>query len=272
MRSLLNARWRILRSVIERDLRAVSRSPGLVAPMIILSLLFSLLLPATAFHLSLSTDVPALESLVELLPDSATGQASSEASRGALALAIYVLPTLLVAVPIMVVTVIACDSIAGETERGTLEGLLLTPASDHELFLGKVLGALIPAVIIHLCCSTLYGILVNVMFADHVSGWALPTWNWLIIVLFIGPTFTTAVVGMTVAISARTTSVASANQISAITILPLLIAVIVQFGGVALLRGWLAVGVGVFLLTAAATMLKLGSRALNREKLMAAVR
>ena len=48
--------------------------------------------------------------------------------------------------PLMVASVIAADSFAGEKERKTLEALLYTPTTDGELFLAKMLSAWTPAV------------------------------------------------------------------------------------------------------------------------------
>ena len=47
-----------------------------------------------------------------------------------------------VTVGALLVVLAAADSVAGERERGTLEGLLLTPASRQELVVGKGLAAL----------------------------------------------------------------------------------------------------------------------------------
>src|SRR5439155_7226639 len=49
-----------------------------------------------------------------------------------------------VAVGMFICLVIAGDSLSGERERGTLEALLLTPASRRQIVLGKFLAALSP--------------------------------------------------------------------------------------------------------------------------------
>ena len=47
-----------------------------------------------------------------------------------------------VAVGALLALLVAADAISGERERGTLEGLMLTPAPRRELMLGKLLAAL----------------------------------------------------------------------------------------------------------------------------------
>lgn len=49
-----------------------------------------------------------------------------------------------IAVSLLMAMMIAADTITSERERGTLEGLLLTPASRRQIVLGKFLAALSP--------------------------------------------------------------------------------------------------------------------------------
>ena len=60
----------------------------------------------------------------------------------------YLLSPLLLVIPLMVSAVLAADAFAGEKERRTLEGLLLLPIADRDLFLAKVLSAYVPALVI----------------------------------------------------------------------------------------------------------------------------
>lgn len=49
-----------------------------------------------------------------------------------------------IAVGLFICLIIAADSVSGERERATLEGLLLTPASRRQIVLGKFLAAVSP--------------------------------------------------------------------------------------------------------------------------------
>ena len=60
----------------------------------------------------------------------------------------YLLSPLLLVIPLMVSAVLAADAFAGEKERRTLEVVLHLPITDRDLFLAKVLTALLPAVAI----------------------------------------------------------------------------------------------------------------------------
>ena len=57
----------------------------------------------------------------------------------------YFLAPLFLIIPLMVAAIVGAESFVGEKERHTLEGLLYTPATDLELYAGKVLAGAVPA-------------------------------------------------------------------------------------------------------------------------------
>jgi ABC-2 type transport system permease protein len=59
----------------------------------------------------------------------------------------FMLAPLFLIMPLMFSSVVGADSFVGERERKTMEALLYSPATDMELFLGKVLAAVIPAIL-----------------------------------------------------------------------------------------------------------------------------
>lgn len=97
-----------------------------------------------------------------------------------------ILPMLLI-IPMMTASDIAADAIAGERERRTLEGLLLTPLTDRGLFVAKLLGAWLPAVgigiaggvayaVVALVVSQAAGVLAispTLLFAVGVAAWVI---------------------------------------------------------------------------------------------------
>ena len=64
-------------------------------------------------------------------------------------------------IPTMVSMIIASDSFAGEKERKTAETLLVLPISHKELYLGKLLAALIPAIVFEVLSFVIMGIEIN---------------------------------------------------------------------------------------------------------------
>lgn len=89
---------------------------------LLLLLLFSVLLAIMVWNLASSTDI-------KLTPPKET---------------VYLTLHAAITVGLFMSVVLAADSISGERERATLENLLLTPTSRHQIVLGKFLAALSP--------------------------------------------------------------------------------------------------------------------------------
>ncbi len=239
-----------------------------MVPMLVVPLVVVTVLPAVAYALSRAdeSEVP-LGGLLDMMPADLLAAADTDPARLALLLVTFVFPTILLVVPLMVVSVISTDSVAGERERGTLEGVLVTPIGDRDLLMAKVLSAAVPAVAIHVVCSVLYGVAANLAVGSVVDGLVLPTVPWLIIVVWIGPGFTAFMLAVSVLISARAKSVQGAAQISGVAVLPLIMMVVGQIGGVALLSGWVAVFVGAVLWAATAVLFRVGRTSMSRGRL-----
>ena len=255
-------------AIMRRDLLAVRRNAGVMAPMVIVPLIFVSVLPLAAYAVSeAGVRLPPLDGLMDILPrDVLAGLPADEATRLAVVLVRYIFPVLLVVVPLLVASVIATDAIAGERERDTLEGLLLAPVRDRELLLGKLLGALVPALLVGLVTSLVYAVVVNVLLAPAIDGLVLPTAPWLLIVLWFGPAFTAAALGFTILVSARSKSTQGASQISGVAVVPLVAMTIGQVGGVLLFDRRISALAGVVLWVLAAGLIGLGARVLTRER------
>lgn len=262
----------VIAAIVRRDLTAVQRTPAVLVPMAVLPLVTVAVFPLIASVVSRadSAHLPT-GSLDEIMPGSIAAMSDAQPVQLALLLSMYLFPTILVVVPLMVVSVIATDSIAGERERGTLEGLLLTPASDTELLVGKLLSSALPAIAIHLCTSVLYAVAINGALAGHVDGLILPSLPWLTIVLWVAPAFAAVMLGLSVLVSARSRSVQGASQLTGVAVLPLVMMVIGQVAGVALLSGIVAIAIGAVLWVGTIVLLRLGSRQMARHRLAAAL-
>ena len=146
--------WNAIRLIIGKDLRAVRRSKAIVLPMIIVPAVLLILLPVAAGAVR-----PLGPHRARCRARSArrccTGMAEPIVSlpeREQIVVLVlgYLLSPLLLVIPLMVSAVLAADAFAGEKERRTLEGLLLLPISDRDLFLAKVLSAYVPGAGHHL--------------------------------------------------------------------------------------------------------------------------
>src|SRR4029078_6369858 len=69
----------------------------------------------------------------------------------------------------------------------------------------------------------LYSLVVNLIVGPKLGGWFFPTTNWWILMLLVLPRFIALALAVILAISARVSSAAAAQQASALATLPLIV-------------------------------------------------
>src|SRR5690554_6435395 len=110
-------------------------SRAVVLPASIVPVVLLVLLPVLAGLLPGVIDVASsgdLEALPGILPADVLDDLPDDAGlQAAYVTVVYLLAPMVLLVPVMFAAVIAADGVAGEKERGTLEGLLLTPLTDR---------------------------------------------------------------------------------------------------------------------------------------------
>ena len=147
--------WRAVNGIIRKDLRMVTQSKSVMLPMLIIPMIFVLLIPVGmiigfnyfAAVIEKSSD---FQDILKMLPASLRERYADLSVVQVVALYAfrYMFAPMHLILPIMTSSVIAADAFAGERERKTLEALLYTPTSDFELLLAKMLGALVPGVLV----------------------------------------------------------------------------------------------------------------------------
>lgn len=267
--------WRAVRAVVRRDLLLAARSRAVAIPAIVVPLVLLVLLPALgALAPSVVDQATAgdLDAILELLPASTVaGLPSDPGLQAAVLLVTHMLAPMVLLVPVLFTTVIATDAIAGERERGTLEGLLLTPMTDRELVAAKLLGALVPAVAIGVTGGVVYAVVANLAVGTQVEALVLPTTSYLVMVLWVGPTMAAAALAAVTLVSARASTTQEAFQLGGLVVLPVVAMLISQAVGAVLLSTWVLAGVGLVALVVAVAMAGATTSALSRERLATAV-
>ncbi|MGC9529804.1 MAG: ABC transporter permease [Candidatus Bipolaricaulaceae bacterium] len=127
--------------------------------------------------------------------------------------------------PVLIPVTIAVYSIVGEKEQGTLEPLLATPLTDRELFLGKALAAVLPALGLTWGVFGLFLVAVQFMMGTIPPG--VLTAPWLLSVFALSPLLALFSVLVTMLISSRTTDPRAAYQFSGLALIPALVPLIV---------------------------------------------
>lgn len=157
----------------------------------------------------------------------------------------YLFAPLFLILPIMTASTIGTNSFVGEKERKTIEALLYTPATDRELFVGKMLAAILPALVITWLSFILYTLILNVVGTPIMGRIWFPTPAWYPLILWVTP----AVAGMgvlgAVIVSARAGTFMEAYQTTGVLVVPLLLLVFGQVFGVITLSVELALVVGL---------------------------
>ncbi len=269
--------WRAIKAILRRDLLAVRRNKGVMAPMIIVPLIFMVLLPGGIGYFGpvLSrmpgANMPEIGQLMALLPPQLAEVFDRYTPDQALIvfMLVYMFAPMFLIIPLMVASVIAADSFAGEKERKTLEALVYTPTTDLELFAGKTLAAMIPAVVVSLAGFLLYGLTANLAAWPTMGRVFFPNWTWVVMVVWVGPATAAMGLGATVLVSSRASSFQDAYQISAVIVVPILALVFAQVSGVMYFSTWLVAGLGLVFWLIAGVLLRVGVKTFQRGEIMA---
>jgi ABC-type Na+ efflux pump permease subunit len=160
---------------------------------------------------------------------------------------------------------VGANCLVGERERGTGEFLAHSPATEREIYTGKLIASLVPGYLTTLIGFGAYAVVVNVIVGPHVGGWFFPTHEWWVLMLWVLPPFLAITLSVVLRMSARVKSAAAAQQASGLVTLPLIMISYTQasggFGTNQLLSGAVAWGVAGFGLWR-------GARAVSRARLL----
>ncbi|MHB1354606.1 MAG: ABC transporter permease subunit [Anaerolineae bacterium] len=273
----MNWNWRGIRAIMRKDLKQVFQNTMVWIPFIIVPLVLMVLLPLGLVLL------PTI-SIDELKADDLAGLFSSmpaelKARLASLSLAQswvvlsanYMFMPMFLVTPLMVSSIIAADGIAGEKERKTLEGLLYTPLSDNELFLAKVLTALVPALVVEIGAFIVYAITVNLGGYHVMQRLFFPEPSWWPLVIFVGPGVSLAGLGATVLVSSKAKTFMSAQQAGGLLVLPVVFLMIGQLAGLFFLTPGAVWAVGLVFWAIGALFIWLGAKTFTRGELIARV-
>jgi ABC-2 type transport system permease protein len=269
--------WRGIRAIIRKDLKQVFQNTMVWAPFIVVPLVFMVLLPLGLVMLpTIAIDqlrIDDLAGLFRAMPaDLRARLASLTLAQSWVTLAAnYMFMPMFLITPLMVSSIIAADGIAGEKERKTLEGLLYTPLSDNELFISKVLTALVPALVVELGGFVIYALTVNLGGYHIMHRVFFPEPSWWPLVFFVGPGVSIAGLGATVLVSSKAKTFMSAQQASGLLVLPVLFLMIGQIAGLFFLTPiavWI-IGLGFWLL--GMVLIGIGAKTFTRGELIARI-
>jgi ABC-2 type transport system permease protein len=265
---------RAIKAIIRKDLKVVIQNKGVSIPLIVVPAIFIVLLPALAalvplFEQDRSSTLDEFDMFLQNMPASLQAELAglSEAQTLIVLILVYFFAPLYLIMPLMVASVIAADSFAGEKERKTLEALLYTPTTDAELLLGKLLSAWLPALAVAWGCFAVYTVVANIAAWPAMGRLFFPNAMWVVLALWVAPAAAGVGLGTTVLISVRAQGFQDAYQLGAMVVLPIVLLVIGQATGVIYFSIWLALLLGLVLWAITGTLLWFGAKTFQRSEL-----
>ena len=265
---------RSLFAIMRKDLKVAAHNKGVVLPLIILPLILFVVLPWVIMLGPAMGDPRSLEGQVHqflsAMPASALSQMAGHSlpQQMSIFILVYALAPMFLILPIMVSSVLAADSFAGEKERKTIEALLYSPITDRDLFTAKLLGPWAAAVILGLASFVLYVVMVD------LSGWIamkeilLPNLMWVLLAVWVSPAVAGLGLVAMVFVSARAQGFQDAYQTGGMVVLPILALMAGQMTGVMFFTVSVVFFLGLALWILLVVLLWWASRGFHREQLM----
>ena len=263
-------------TVARTDLRQLKQSPDFWVPMMILAGFFFVVAPTILLSaITAAEDSPAIQRVataIDVLPtraqEAVQRQTDSPAAQTSYALAVYLFAPLAVIVPMTISTAVGANTLVGERERGTGEFLAHSPASERELYLGKLIASLVPGYATTLLGFAVYSLIVNLIVGPRVGGWFFPTGEWWVLMVWVVPPFLALTLSVVLRLSARVKSSAAAQQASGLVTLPLILVSYAQSSGFVFGTSASGIALGVVVWVAALLGLARGARAVTRPRLL----
>jgi ABC-2 type transport system permease protein len=174
---------------------------------------------------------------------------------------------LLVLTPVAGAMSVAAYAVVGEKQARTLEPLLATPITTFELLAAKVLGALIPGIVLVTVCFALY--VAGVTLLAHPGVYRTLFFPRALLTIFLlGPLASLAALQMAVCVSSRVNDARSAQQIGALIILPISMLLVAEFTNNLQLTSRLVLLISSGLAALNVGLMAVGIRLFDRESIL----
>jgi ABC-2 type transport system permease protein len=215
--------WTRVGAILRKELRDYRRNRFVVGTMTIVPIIFI------------------IAPMIQLFAANATVDTSHLNLRIGLSL-LYML-----VIPVTMPSAVSAYSVVGEREQGTLEPVLTTPIRREELLIGKALAAFVPTLVVS---YVVFGIFLAAaaLFAHHVIASAIYAGTHVLVQLLFTPLLAGWAIWVGIAVSARSTDVRVAQQLSVLGSVPPLVIVALMSLNVITVSTGLALGLAAALL------------------------
>jgi ABC-2 type transport system permease protein len=223
--------WRAVTGLFRKELLDVARNRGALFPVVLVTAIalavpfvVTILVPSlSGGGLGDDTDLARVSTLV------ASGAALPPDARVQLFLFQQFL-LLFLLTPTTGAMAMAAHSVVGEKQARTLEPLLATPVSTLELLLAKVMGALVPTLVIAIAGLLLYGAGIALFAMPGVLA-AMASPRTAVLVLLLAPASALLSLQAAILISSRVNDARTAQQFGVFIVIPVSALLVAQFSG-----------------------------------------
>jgi len=263
-------------AIVRKDLMVVSKNKNVITPIIIIVALFFVVFPwvtglvPTLLH-GMGDKMSFLEGFLTHMPAGMQQELAGYTidQKVIMIVLVYMLLPFFLIVPLMVASLFAADSFAGEKERKTLEALLYTPTTDRELFIAKMLSGWLASIAVALVGFVIYAVNVNAAAWSQMHRIFFPNTLWLVLVLWVVPALSGLGVGVMVVISSRAQGFQDANQLGGLVVLPIIALFYAQMAGAIFLNIGIMLMMGLIVWLLTGLLIWLGSRSFHRNRFLA---
>lgn len=227
--------WKRTKTIMKKDLKAIMGNKRVFLPMFVTPLLLLLLTPLIII-LSLTTgkikNLPIPEDFFNNLPDNIKNILVdfTQTEQIIYLFSNYIMATTFIMIPLLICSWTAATSIVHEKENKTMGTLLYAPISKMDLFVGKILGAYIPSLVISYTGLIIYLIMIYLLTYDYFGFYILETY-WLYLSLLLLPVSLLFGITANILMSIKAKNVQEAQQFSIIITFPFMLIMVSQVMG-----------------------------------------
>lgn len=169
--------------------------------------------------------------------------------------------------PVVIPVTIAAYSIVGEKTSRSLEPLLATPITTGELLTGKIIAAVVPAILATWLSFALYLAGASLMIPARLFPYIADS-MWLLAIFVVSPLLTLLSVSAAIMVSSRVSDPRVAEQLSTLVILPILLLVVGQSVGFIFVNQQIIMIMGVVAAALDGLLIYLTMKVFQRETIL----
>ncbi|MBK5113191.1 MAG: ABC transporter permease subunit [Candidatus Heimdallarchaeota archaeon] len=257
--------------IFRKEVRELLKNKEILVTVILMPIIFSILIPMSMITLNFAEgqEIPEGDQVPEIFRNLATYWDESSDLQKVTIVQTNLYLAFLIMIPMIVPMAISSDSIAGEKERKTIEGLLAAPVTKEEILIGKALAAAVPSIVISWVAEIIYITITDIIVYNLMgSRLILPNLFAVIMFFLLMPTQTLLSTLLMTSFSSKAKGSREALQKSGFFAMPIIFLVSAVIFLPLLVHPALTLASEVILILLMFIILKRATKNFNRNKLL----